>query len=146
MLKRKLWVLAAGLVAPAVFVASLSVAAPDEDSELHKLMEQVQAKNAAVLKGVRNKASFTKAQADVAGAAADLAKLGKQAKDRFKDVDKPAQPVAKWNELSDAYVKECEKFAEDVAKKDMTAEKAKVAYKAVQATCTSCHNVYRVEE
>ena len=98
MSKRKLLVLAAGLFAPAVLVASLSVAAPDEDSELHKIMEQVQAKNAAVLKGVRNKANFTKSHDEVIKSAEDLAKLGKQAKERFKDVDKPAQPQATYTE------------------------------------------------
>ena len=42
--------------------------------------------------------------------------------------------------------KEAGKFAEAVAKPDAEQAATKTAYRAVQKTCTDCHDVFRVEE
>ncbi|GIW88935.1 MAG: hypothetical protein KatS3mg108_3259 [Isosphaeraceae bacterium] len=134
----------------ATFVMGLGYAAmasprPD-DSPLHELMEKVQANNAVILKGVRTEANFRKSKDDVVKAAQDLIELGKEARKATEPAQKEKQPQSRWEELTDAMIKESEKFASAVAKPDIKQADAKNAYKAVQRSCTDCHDVFRKDE
>src|SRR3954453_19894951 len=103
---RKWMILAAAMVSVTALTVGIA-GADDEDSPLHKLMEQVNAKNLAITKGVRTSVAFKKAQKDVVTSAEDLAKLAKEAKGLGKDVVKKAKDVkdgdTKWNELMDSF-------------------------------------------
>jgi cytochrome c556 len=136
-----------------VVVTALTVgfaAADDEDSPLHKLMEQVQAKNLLITKAVRTKVAYTKSSKEVAESAEELVKLAKQAKEHGKDYIKKAKEVpnagGRWNELMDSFASTSEHLAKVAAKAKSTHEQAKEAFTAVKKVCADCHKDFRIEE
>lgn len=144
--KRKLRALATAAVCTALATVGLTAfAAQDDDdkSPLHKAMEKVQVENSTILKGVRNQVLFQKSKDDVVKAAKELAKIGKDARKYTDAAETAKQPVEKWYELMDKFVKEAEDFAEGTEKKDSKQAEVKKAYKSVQASCTACHDVFR---
>ncbi len=153
-MQRKWTVLAVAMASCIALAAGLSLA--DEDSELHKIMEQVNAKNATITKGVRTQVNFAKAQENVVKSAEDLVKLAKKAK-AYQDAVKKAKDVPnageKWNQMMDKLIKTSKNLAE-VAKKNGTTptqtkknwEESKTAHTAVKKSCAECHNVFRIEE
>lgn len=143
--KRKGTVLAATAIAAALMATGYSVAR-DEDSPLHKIMEKVQVKNAAILKGVRNQVNFKKSQKDIVAAAKDLNKYAKEAKELPPDEAKPAEMKAKWNALMDDFIKEAGDFGDAAEKDDAQQLAIKNQYKKVQKTCTDCHKVFRPDD
>jgi cytochrome c556 len=123
--------------------------ADDEESELEKVMENVQKHNAAIVKGIRNVANFKKYQKDVEKSAKELVKLAKKAKpmkDALKNAKDEKDPQSKWNEIMDQLVTTTEKFEKVVAKSGTTVQQAKDAFKPVTKSCTECHQVFRVDE
>jgi cytochrome c556 len=134
------------MVATALATAGMAGLAPRDDTPLGKLMEKVQDHNAKILKGVRTAPNYKKSQEDVASSAKELIQLGKDSKPFTDPAKKEKQPQEKWDKLCDEFVKEAEKFSETVAKKETTQVEAKNAYKAVQKSCTDCHDVFRKEE
>jgi cytochrome c556 len=137
------------MVSAAALLAGIAIAADDEASPLHKVMEKVQAKNTVITKGVRKEADYAKKHKDIVAAAEDLVKLGKEAKD-LTDVAKSnkevKEPVEEWKKLTDDFIKEADTFAKLVANAGTKQPKAKDAFKAVTKTCTACHDVFRKEE
>ncbi|MFO0951820.1 MAG: hypothetical protein U0835_11855 [Isosphaeraceae bacterium] len=133
-------------VMTAVTVAFVGLAQADEDSPIHKLMEKVNAKNLVITKGVRTPVAYKKAQKDVADAAAELAKLGKEARSDTGPAKAQKKTQAEWEKLMDDYIKKSEEMSELVGKSATTQAQAKTAHTAVKATCTACHNVFRVED
>lgn len=144
MLKRKETVLAASLAAFGLALAGLALA--DEDSPLHKLMEQVQAKNTIITKAVRTPVAYKKSQKAAADAAKDLARLGKEARDFTEPAKKEKQPQEKWTGLMDEFIKQSEGFAKKVGAAGTTQAQAKDAFRAVSKSCSNCHDVFRKEE
>jgi len=142
--KRKLAVLAGTMVATAL--ASIGFAAQDDESPLHKAMEKVQIANSTILKGVRNPVQFKKSQADVVAAAKELVALGKESREYTEPAKEQKKPVETWHELMDKMITEAGSFAEEADKKDADQREVKTAYRKVQATCTACHDVFRIEE
>ncbi len=142
------WSVMGGVVAAVALLATgLSLAADDEDSPLHKAMEQVQKDNTTILKGVRTAVAYKKSQADVVKAAEDLVKLGKEAKDLGEGPAKAQnKTVEEWTKLTDTFIKESEDFVALLGKPDTTQAKAKEGYKAVSKSCTACHAIFRVDE
>ncbi|GAC1464435.1 MAG: hypothetical protein NVSMB9_03080 [Isosphaeraceae bacterium] len=142
---RKWTILALTMTTFTAVSSSLSVAG-DEDSPIHKLMETVSAKNNAISKGVRTAVAFKKSQKDVAANATELAKLGKEAREIKEPAEKQKKSFAEWTSLMDDYIKKAEGLAEVAGKSDAKQEEAKKAHNAVKASCTACHNVFRVED
>lgn len=145
MMIRKLSVLG---VVGGVFLtgAALSWARDDEKSTLQKAMEKVSTDNSAILKAVRNKANYTKNRKNLEEAAKEIVKLVKESRSETGPAKKEKQPQSKWEELVDSFVKEGDKYVELVAKPGTTQEVAKDKYKAVSASCTECHKVFRKDE
>lgn len=141
------WSVLGGTVAVVALLAATLPAADDDESPLHKIMEKVQASNSTIVKGVRTAVSYKKAQSDVARASEEMVKLAKDAKP-LGDGPAKAQkkPVEDWNKLADDFVKQAQDFSVLAAKADTTQVQAKDGYKAVQKSCTACHEVFRVEE
>jgi hypothetical protein len=146
---RKWMMIAAVMSSVSLLTIGISMA-DDEDSPLHKLMEQVNAKSLAITKGVRTVVAFKKAQKDVASAAEDLVKLAKQAKDLGKDHIKKAKDVpdaaGKWNVLMDAFASSSEHLAKVAGSPSANQEEAKSAHTALKKVCSDCHTVFRIEE
>mgnify|MGYP001241981815 CR=1 FL=1 len=146
-MQRKWFVLAGSMLAGLVLCAGFTAA--DEDSPLHKLMEQVNAKNSLLTKGTRNETAYKKARKDVVKAAEELVKLGKEAKP-LKDAVKKAKDVkdadAKWDAMMDDFIKASDALAKVVASEKATQVEAKAAHAVVKKSCTPCHDVFRVEE
>jgi len=147
-MQRKWMVPAAALVSVLGLTVGISVAA-DEDSPLHKLMEQVNAKNLVITKSVRTAVAYKKAQKDVVASAEELSKLAKQARD-IKDAVKKAKDVkdadTKWTELMTGFANASDNLAKVAAKSGSEQAQVKDAHTAVKKTCTDCHNVFRVDE
>jgi cytochrome c556 len=145
---RKWMCLPAVMITVTALTVGISMA-DDEDSPLHKLMEQVQAKNLIITKGVRNAAGFKKAQQEVADSAEDLVKLAKQARD-MKDAVKKAKDVpnadGRWNELMDSFASTSKNLATVAGKSSSTQVQAKEAFAAVKKVCADCHKDFRVED
>src|SRR5262245_38020033 len=103
---RKCMVLAVAMVSVSVLTVGISIA-QDEDSPLHKIMEQVNKQNLAITKGVRTAVAFKKAQQEVVTSAEELVKLSKEARGLGKDTVKKAKDVpdaaTKWNQLMDVF-------------------------------------------
>ena len=85
--------------------------AQDEDSPLHKIMEQVNAKNLAITKGVRTAVAFKKSQKVVADSAKELVKLSKEARVFKEPSEKQKQPYETWTKLMDDMTKASEELA-----------------------------------
>lgn len=142
------WIVTAGsLAASLALCAGLTVA--DEDSPLHKLMEQVQAKNTVITKGTRTETAYKKGRKDVLKAAEALVKLGKESKP-IKDAVKAARDVKngdeKWDAMMDDFIKASEAMVKVLSNEGARQSEAKAAHTAVKKSCTPCHDVFRVEE
>ena len=138
-----------GLTMAAVTALATGFAmAQDEDSPLHKLMEQVNAKNLAITKAVRTPVAFKKSQKVVADSATELAKLSKEAREFKEPSEKQKQSYDTWTTLMDDMTKASEELAKVAGEGDevATQAKAKQAHSAVKKSCTACHNVFRVDE
>lgn len=150
-MQRKWMVAIAAMFSVSALAAGISFAADDE-GPLHELMEKVNAKSNVIKKATRSPVNFKKAQAsnEIVTAADELIKLSKEAKDLAKEAAKKAknvkEPEKQWDELADHFTKELEKFHAVAAKKGTDQAAAKKAFTAVSASCTKCHNVFRVEE
>jgi cytochrome c556 len=149
---RKWTVLSVTMASVALLATGFSIAADDEDSPLHKIMEKVNKSNLVITKAIRTPPAFKKAQKDVVTQAEELAKLGKEARgltEEVKKTKKPeagANPVEKWNTLMDEFIKSSEEFAQEAAKAGVTQAQAKAAYKNVQKKCADCHAVFKSDE
>jgi cytochrome c556 len=149
MLRGKLLVALATMVGVGVLGFGLSAFGArkdDPESELGKLMEKVQASNTVILKGVRKADSYKKQYEEVVKASKDLVEYGKASKPFTEPAKENKKPQELWEKLCDEFVVEAEKFAGVVGKAETTQVEAKNAYKAVQASCTKCHDDFRVEE
>jgi cytochrome c556 len=147
MLSRKSLVVA-GAMSSLVLAMGLSsvIAHDDDDSPLHKLMTKVQQNDTAILKNTRNAVNYKKGQADVVKAAEELAKLGKEAR-KFTEPSKERKKTQKeWEDKSDEFVKEVEKFQATLANASTDQVKAKAAYRDVKQKCTDCHDVFKPDE
>lgn len=141
------WSVLGGTVAAVALLAATLPAADDDDSPLHQTMEKIQASNSTIVKGVRTAVAYKKAQADVAKASEEILKLAKETKP-LGDGPAKAQKksVDEWNKLADSFIKEAETFHALATKEGTAQTQAKDGYKAVQKSCTACHEVFRVDE
>lgn len=146
MLSRKGFVLALTTLATTIGAAGVSLALVDDDSKTHKVMEQVQTKNAFISKNVRTAAVFKKNQKEVVEAAKALAQLGKDVREETVKDKKNNENKKLWTDLIDSYVKESEKFAETAGKEGADQAEVKKAFGAVGATCKACHDDFRPDE
>ena len=121
---------------------SLAIAG-DDDSPLHKSMEQVNAKNIFIVKNLKTPANFKKNQKEIAESAKALATLGKSVRDETEPAKEAKKSQKLWTDLMDAYVTEADLFATEVVKPDMTQAEAKKKFSAVAGTCTACHKEFR---
>lgn len=143
---RKCLTVAAMMTAVTVAFAAFSWA--DDDSPLHKLMEGVNKKNAVVTKSLKSVTTYKKDQAKAAAAAEALIKAAKESKKDTSAVTKQKKTVAEWNKLSEEFIKKTQDLSDAIAKGTSKAEydQAKVAHTAVKASCSACHDVFRIED
>jgi len=147
MKSRKGIALASTALASALMFAGVTLAtAPDEDSKTHKAMEQVQVKNAFIVKNLKTAAVFKKNQKEIAENAKALSKLGKDVRDETEPAKEAKKDQKDWTKLMDDYVKACDDFAEFVGKSDTTQATAKDKFKPVTATCAACHKDFRKDD
>jgi cytochrome c556 len=144
-------------VMASVSVLTLGVAmGDDEDSPLHKLMEEVNQHKLAVYKAVRSEVAYKKSQKDIVTHAEALAGLVKQTREKedirqaIKGVCKKAKEVKdaeeRWTELMDHFAKSAEDLAKLAAKPGTKKDDAKQAYNDMAKKCTDCHTLFRIEE
>ena len=143
-MSRKWTTLAAVVTAVTLTATGLSMA--DEDSPIHKLMEQVNAKNNAVKKATRTSVAYKKAQAELPKYAEELIDLVKKAREMKETSEKEKKPFAQWQMLCDDFLKRAEEFRGVVAKPATTQDQAKKAYMPVATSCTAFHTVFRIED
>jgi cytochrome c556 len=147
--KWMVFVLSAGILVSMGLGAGLSKADDDKESELEKIMEQVQKNYVVITKGIRNEVNFKKSRKDVEKSTKELVKLAKKAKpikDALKNAKNERDPAAKWNELFDSLDKNLEKFEGVIAKPETKFQQAKDAFKPVMTNCTDCHAIFKGED
>jgi cytochrome c556 len=148
-------ILAGVMVSVSVLTLGVSMA-DDEDSPLHKLMEEVNQHKLAVYKAVRTDVAYKKSQKDVVTHAEALVGLVTQTREKeeirqaIKGVCKKAKDVpnaeTKWTELMDEFAKSTADLAKAAAKASTKKDEAKKAYDVMAKKCTACHEVFRIEE
>ena len=143
-MNRKWTIMAAIMGGVALSVAGLSWA-DDEDSPIHKLMEKVNSKNAAINKSVRTPVAWAKDGKKAAANADELTKLFKEARDLKESAEKQKKPFELWQKLMDEQIKETEAFAE-LARSNPKQPEAKAAFERVKKVCADCHKDFRVED
>ena len=150
---RTLQTLTASLFATVLAVGGMGAFAasqdPEDDKEktpLHETMEKVTKKNAVVIRGVRTASGWRKSKDDVIEASKELITLGEEAKGYLTAVEETKQPKEKWEELMDSFIKEATTFSELASKEGAEQKDVKDGYKAVTATCTSCHEIFRPDD
>jgi cytochrome c556 len=147
-MQRKWTVLAAAVVSVTVIAVGLAMA-QDEDSPLHKIMEEVNKNNLIITKGVRNAVSFKKEQQKVVTSAKELVTLAKKAREREygeKAAQKQKKTYEDWTRMIDAFTTKADMLVTVASKSGATQAAAKKAFTAVKAACTNCHNDFRVDE
>ena len=150
MTPRKWLALAASVSLVALLSAGLSVAAvqeEEEESELHKLMENVSAANNRINRYVRTPVGFRKSQDDVVKYAKELVELGKKAReseDALKDVEDIENPKEQWITLMDEFIKHSEELVKISEEGDQP--KARATHTDVKRACAECHKVFRIVE
>ncbi len=147
--KWMVFVLSAGILVSLGLGAGLTKADDDQESELEKIMEQVQKHNLIITKGIRSEVNFKKYRKDVEKSTKELIKLSKKAKpikDALKNAKTEKEPAKKWNELFDGLAKHLEKFEGVVAKPETKYQQAKDAFKPVTTNCTDCHAIFKADE
>lgn len=144
---RKFLTVSAAMAAAIVLCAAAS-SARDDESPLHKLMEGVNKKNAALTKALKSVTSYKKDQAKAAAAAEDMLKAAEESKKDTSAVAKQKKTVAEWNKLSDDFIKKSADLKAAIGKGTSKSEydQAKAAHAAVKASCSSCHDVFRIED
>ena len=142
---KKCLTIAAVMTAATVALAAFSWA-DDDESPLHKLMEQVSKRNATITGAVKSPVAYKRAQAKAAKAAEDLLKFAKDAKKDLSAVKKQNKSQAEWDKLSDDFIKKADDLAKALGDSETTQEVAKKAHAPVKASCTPCHDVFKVDE
>ena len=127
-------------------VGATWAASPDDKTPLHEAMEVVQKKDAFIKKNYKTAAVFKKNQKEFVESAKALVTLGKSVRDDAGPAKEQKRTQKEWTDLMDAYVKEADAYAIEVAKPSTTAEIAKEKYKPVIASCSACHTVFRKED
>jgi cytochrome c556 len=144
---RKCLSLLAALTASTVVFAGLSLA-QDDESPLHTLMEGVNKNNAALVKSLKSVTSYKKDQSKAVVAADKLVKAAKESRKDTSAVKKQNKTTAEWYKLSDDFIKKSEDLSNALAKGTSKKEYdvAKAAHTAVKASCSNCHEVFRIED
>ena len=143
-MNRKWTILGAVMAAVALSVAGFSLA-DDDDSPIHKLMEKVNSKNAAINKSVRTPVAWAKDGKKAADNADELTKLFKEAREMKESSAKQKKPFDLWQKLMDEQIKETETFAA-LARTNPKQAEAKAAFEKVKKACAECHKDFRVED
>ncbi|MFM7319158.1 MAG: cytochrome c [Isosphaeraceae bacterium] len=134
------------VVAVAVACGSLVIA--DEHGKLHEAMEKVGKLNNAINKAVRTPVAYKKDAKSVTDSAKELAKLAKEtagATDEAKKIKGvKGDAAAQWKTLAADFVKSTDDLLKAAEKEEHAATKN--AHQAVKKSCSSCHEVFRVEE
>jgi cytochrome c556 len=139
------WIMPGALLAAVALSVAGFALADDEDSPLHKLMETVNSKNAAINKSVRTPVAWAKDGKKAATHADDLIKLFKEAREIKEPAQKQKKSFDLWVKLMDVQIKETEEFAA-LARKNPKQADAKAAYEKVKKACADCHKDFRVED
>lgn len=140
------WTMLAVVTLTTAMVASTAALADDKEGPLHKLMESVNKSNSAIRKAVRTPVEYKKSVKKVEEDARELVKLGKEARPLKDAVSKKTPPHETWVKLMDEFISASEELEKVAAKGAETQAQAKEAFTKLGATCTKCHNDYRVEE
>lgn len=141
---RKWMILGASLALCTTLLAGFSVA-DDDDSPLHKLMEKVGKQNNALKKSIRTEVAYKKATSDgsLVKATEELIKLAKESRAFTEPAVAEKKSQEEWTKLVDDFVAKTEKFKGGIGKGDSAA--AKDSFKAVGASCSACHDVFKKE-
>jgi cytochrome c556 len=147
---RKWFTLALTMVSVGALAVGMSFAA-DEEGPVHQIMEKVNKHSNAIKKATRSKVAFQKTkQADIVKNTKELIELSKETKKYAKEAAAKAKGEKdgekKWNELSDAFTAELEKFLATAEKPGLQFEQAKSAWTTAGKSCAGCHTIFRVDE
>jgi hypothetical protein len=118
----------AGLVAVFLAAAVAPGARGGDDSAILKIMEQVNTRNRAINKGLRNFVAT-----DAAGRKTLAAEPARERKKSQQE----------WARTVDDFLRASEEFATVIAEPGSSQPRAKQFYQKLQKTCINCHSAFR---
>jgi hypothetical protein len=136
----------AGLVALFLAEALAPGARGGDESEILKIMEQVNTTNRAI--GKRLRISFSTEAAGreaLAADAASLVQLGKDARTLTGPARERRKPQQEWTRTVDDFLRASEEFARVIAEPGSSEARAKQSYQKLQKSCIHCHSAFRGE-
>ena len=137
-----------GIVAAAFAISAvgLSIAADDEEGPVHKTMEKVGKKNTALKKALCNPASYKKAAKEIGDNGEELVKLFKGVRAEKDPAKTAKKPQAVWESAVNEMLKSAEEFNKVADGGKGKLADAKAAYAVMNAKCSACHKVFKIEE
>jgi cytochrome c556 len=134
----------AGLVAVFLAAAVAPGARGGDDSAILKIMEQVNTRNRAINKGLRNfVATDAAGRKTLAAEAASLVQLGKEVRRLTEPARERKKSQQEWARTVDDFLRASEEFATVIAEPGSSQPRAKQFYQKLQKTCINCHSAFR---
>ncbi len=120
------------------------VARGGDDSPIQTIMDQVQARNRAIGKGIRTPSSLEAAgRKGLAADAASLVQLGKEARTLTGPARARNKSQQEWTQTVDGFLRASEEFTRVIADPGSSQPRATQSYKKLQKTCINCHSAFR---
>ncbi len=136
----------AGLITILLAAGLGSAATAGDDSPIQEIMEQVQARNRAIGKGLRVPTALEAAgRKRLAADAASLVELGKEARTLTGPARERKKPQQEWAQKVDDFLRASEEFARVIADPGSSRPQATRSYQTLQKTCVNCHSAFRGE-
>ena len=115
-----------------------------DDSPIQTIMDQVQARNRAIGKGIRTPSALEAAgRKGLAADAASLVQLGKEARTLTGPARERKKSQKEWTRTVDDFLLASEELARIIAGPGSSQPRATQSYKKLQKTCINCHNAFR---
>ena len=136
----------AGLVAVLLAAGLGPGTRADDDSPIQEIMEQFQARNRVIGKGLRVPSALEAAgRKGLAAEAASLVKLGKKARTLTGPARERKKPQQEWTQKVNDFLRASEEFARVIADPGSSRPQATRFYQKLQKTCVNCHSAFRGE-
>jgi hypothetical protein len=134
----------AGLVAVLLAAGLAPGARGGGDSPIQEIMNQIQTRNRAVGKALRNPfAPEAAGRKGLVANVASLVQLGKKARPLEGLARELKKSQQEWTRKADDFLLASEEFARVIADPELSRPRAIQSYQKLQKTCINCHSAFR---
>ena len=122
------------------------VARGGDETSIQTIMEQINTKNRAIGKGLRNSfATEAPGRKTLAADAASLIQLGKEARTLTGPARERKKSQEEWIQTVDEFLRDSQELAKVIADPGSSRSRATQSYQKLQKSCTHCHSAFRGE-